>query len=254
MRRFYLCLISAMMYIGAQAVEMQCFDFLKELHNDVSRYSLNEPVYVFPNGDTLLYSDDDPHKMRRYYKDYNKTSMSYVRVVYKDRGIYEGLLYGLSLADLVSLDYVPEDAWAWGTFYDFKTRQSIPCVFGLVEDKTDFSKLQSGNYFRPADGDIDYFKRRYYWYPFPNGLEGKGEDVIYKLDTKAKTIAIAETWRLDYWVERWKYEGLKKNRNGTYSQFTASTIRGGFVMKAEHKLPGVTTRCRRQCVETQEHQ
>ena len=232
MKRFYLCIISALMFIGAQAVEMQYFDFLKVLHDDASQYVFKEPVYVFPNGDTLLYSNDDTYKMRRYYKDPSKTSMSYVRVVYKDRGIYEGLLYGLTLADLVRLNYVPEDAWAWGTFYDFKTQQSIPCVFGLIEDKTDFSKLQSGNYFRPTDGEPGYFNGRYYWYPFLNGLEGEEEDVIYKLDTKAKTITVAEKWSLIYGVGEWQYAGKKKNRNGTYSKFTSS-VKGGFAMIAE---------------------
>ena len=232
MKRFYLCIISALMFIGAQAVEMQYFDFLKVLHDDASQYVFKEPVYVFPNGDTLLYADDNLHKMIRYYKGYNNTYMNYVRVVYKDKGIYEGLLLGLSLADLVRLNYVPEDAWAWGTFYDFKTQQSIPCVFGLIEDKTDFSKLQSGNYFRPTDGDIDYFKRRYYWYPFQNGTEGEEEEVIYKLDTKAKTITVTETWRLDYYVDVWQYSGKKRNSNGTYSSFSSST-RGGFTMYAE---------------------
>lgn len=231
MKRFYLCIISALMFIGAQAVEMQYFDFLKVLHDDASQYVFKEPVYVFPNGDTLLYADDNLHKMIRYYKGYNNTYMNYVRVVYKDIGIYEGLLLGLSLADLVRLNYVPEDAWAWGTFYDFKTQQSIPCVFGLIEDKTNFSKLQSGNYFRPTDGDIDYFKRRYYWYPFQNGTEGEEEEVIYKLDTKAKTITVTEKWSLGYFVAPWHYAGKKKNRNGTYSN-VSSSVRGNFTMTA----------------------
>lgn len=229
MKRFYLFLFSTLIYIGVQAEEMQYFDFLKELHKEVSRYVFNEPIYVFPNGDSLLYFEDDFHLS---YQN-RHTFMSYARVVYKDRGIYEGLLYGLYLSDLVRLNYVPEDAWAWGTFYDFKTQQSIPCVFGLIEDKTDFSKLQSGRYFRPEDGDIRYFDGRYYWYPFPYDLKGKYEDVIYKLEAKAKTITVIEKFSTGYGVDRWKYEGLKKNSNGTKSKFVTPGFRGGFTMIAE---------------------